>query len=149
MLSEERQDIGELLDSFLKQVSHPRGKVLKLLTESSITVPQVIVLDQVRANRNCTPTELSATMKVSLPSASQMVDRLVKQKLLLRVEDAQDRRRKVISLTPKAKRFLTRFQSARHEEFTAGMARLSASTRKALGSILSVALEELNATNLR
>src|ERR1700760_1474206 len=108
MLSEERQDIGKLLDSFLKQVSHPRGKVLKLLTESSITVPQVIVLDQVRANRNCTPTELSATMKVSLPSASQMVDRLVKQKLLLRVEDAQDRRRKVISLTPKAKRFLTR-----------------------------------------
>ena len=113
---DEQEKLGELLVAFINSMSHPRGIVLRLLTEMSITVPQVIVLDLISSTRNCTLSNLASEMKVSLPSISQMVGRLVKQKLLQRIEDEKDRRRKLLGLTPKAKRFMLRFRSARCSE---------------------------------
>jgi DNA-binding MarR family transcriptional regulator len=85
-------------------------------------------------------------MNLSLPSVSQMIERLVKQGLVRRSEDSEDRRRKTIEVTAKARTFLARLKDVRSAEFTAGTEALSPATRRRLLDVLAQALKELSAS---
>jgi DNA-binding MarR family transcriptional regulator len=143
MNSEEHEELGELLLAFMDRVSHSQGTVLTLLTEMSITVQQVVVLDRIRSIPNCTPSELASEMRVSPPSISQMIDRLGKRKLVRRIEDGKDRRCKVLGLTPKARSFLLRLHRARLGELVQGTSCLSFASHNALRKALLDALEDV------
>ena len=138
-------DLGALLVAFVNRVSHPRGRAVTFLAKAGITVGQAILLNLAAANPDSTPSSLAAAMRLSLPSASQMLDRLVKLGYLRRREDAADRRRKTISVTRKTHTFLARFRAVRSAEFVAGTAGLTPATRKALIDVLTLALGELGA----
>jgi len=135
--------LGPLLEAFVNKVSHPRGLALGFLGRASVTTPQVILLDVVRTAPHATPSSLAATTKMSLPSVSQMVERLVKLGLSKRLEDPEDRRRKTVTLTPRGRAFLARLQTLRSAEFAAGTSALSAGTRRQLAVALTRALDEL------
>jgi DNA-binding MarR family transcriptional regulator len=140
------ENLGELLEAFINRASHRRGRSLALMAEASVTVPQVILLNFALNIPNSTPSTLASIMQISLPSASQMIDRLVKLGLAERIEDAEDRRRKTIRVTSKARTFLRRLQQARSSEYAAAMANLSPATRKILKDALAQALQELTAS---
>src|SRR4051794_5441328 len=66
-----------------------------------------------------TPTTISGlgeTLGVGLPAASHLVERLVQAGLATRVEDAQDRRRALVSLTDAGQELAERLQAIRREE---------------------------------
>jgi DNA-binding MarR family transcriptional regulator len=140
---EDKRELGELLEMFVNTVSHPRGRVLEFMSEASVTVPQSILLNFASMIPNCTPSSLAAKLHISLPSASQMIERLVKLELLERMEDASDRRRKVVTATAKGRTFLKRQRALRIVEYAAGTALLTETTRLRLTQALKQALSEM------
>lgn len=68
----------------------------------SLTLPQVKALIFLYDNGDRSMTELAVGLAVSLPSASELVDRLVDQGLVERMTDLADRRRVLVSLTEPA-----------------------------------------------
>ena len=137
------QRLGGLIEIFVNKVSHPRGRVLNLMARASVTVPQAILLNFALTMPDSTPSSLAARMHMSRPSVSQMVDRLVRLKLVARAEDPTDRRRKTISVTAKGRSLLADLSAVRSAEFLGGAAGLSAATRARLIGALEAAVREL------
>ena len=144
---EDQSQLGRLLEMFVNTVSHRRGRVLKFMSDASVTVPQSILLNFASMNPNSTPSSLAAKMHISLPSVSQMIERLVKLKLLERKEDVEDRRRKVVTATAKGRMFLRRQKALRISEYAVGTSHLSVASRQVLADALSLALKELANTS--
>jgi len=141
----DNDEFGALFEAFVNRVSHSRGRVLNLMAEASVTVPQAILMNFALAAPGSTPSSLASTMAISLPSVSQMIERLARLGFLRRIEDLQDRRRRMIEVTPRAKTFLERLKVVRSAEFAAAAADLSDATRRSLSDALSQALKELAA----
>ena len=139
----EYDELGALLEAFVNRASHPRGRALSFLHEASVTVPQVVLLNFALTIPDSTPSKLSAIMQMSLPSVSQMIDRLVKLGLVRRGEDLQGRRRKTVAVTPKAHKLLSRLKALRSAEYSAATTALSPATRRRLSEALAIALTEL------
>jgi DNA-binding MarR family transcriptional regulator len=136
-------ELGALLEAFVNRVSHPRGRTLSLMSEAQVTLPQVILLNFALTIPDSTPSSLAAIMKISLSSVSQMIERLAKLGFMQRIEDAEDRRRKTIEVTPKAVAFLACLKAVRSEEYAVGTAKLSKATKRLLKEAISRALKEL------
>ncbi len=136
-------DLGELLQEFVNRVSHLQGKTLTILTEESVTLPQVLLLRRLQQFGQSTPSELAEGMRMSPPAVSQMIDRLFLLGLLTRTEAPDDRRRKNLAVTPKGRRVLQRIRKARASEYAAGTSMLSSKLRLELEKLLRKALAEL------
>jgi DNA-binding MarR family transcriptional regulator len=67
-----------------------------------LTLPQVKALIFLYDNGDRSMTELAAGLAVSLPSASELVDRLIDRGMVDRTTDPADRRRVLVSLTDRA-----------------------------------------------
>ncbi|MGV3624015.1 MAG: MarR family winged helix-turn-helix transcriptional regulator [Archangium sp.] len=135
--------IGALLEEFLNHVSHPRGLALTHLAEAGVTVDQAILLSRVNESPGVALSTVAGGLGLSLPSASQMTERLVKQGYLKREESTEDRRRKSLQVTAKARKFLSAFKKVRAGEFSEGTSKLSEATQAKLVAALERALKEL------
>ncbi|AFZ65704.1 MarR family winged helix-turn-helix transcriptional regulator [Deinococcus peraridilitoris] len=67
-------------------------------------------LFQLRAAGQLSVTALAQRAHLSLPAASHLVNRLVRRGLLARREDPENRRQKIVMLTPKGSRLLEQFE---------------------------------------
>lgn len=81
-------------------------------------------------------TDVAAGVGVSLAAASEVIDRLVEQGWVARGHDRLDRRRVVISLTPRAIAMGTRMQSRRCQQVSAALASFSDSERGTVAAAL-------------
>lgn len=99
-------DIGDFLQEFVNRVSHLQGQTLAVLDRARVTLPQVLLLRRLHRVAECSPSELASRMHMSLPAASQMIDRLAALCLLARRESPDDRRRKLVSVTKKGRALL-------------------------------------------
>lgn len=142
---QEQGDLGEKLAEFVNSVSHTRGRTLAFMAETGVTVTQAILMDRVLGGAADTPSAISEVMGLSLSSASQMIDRLVRLGFLERFENPEDRRRKTIVVTAAARQFLEKLRHLRVGEFEAGTSTLSAETRELLRTAVSRALQEIRA----
>jgi DNA-binding MarR family transcriptional regulator len=66
---------------------------------SNISIPQFRTMRFIQRNPDSSLSDLAEHLGLTLPSASKLVDGLVKQKLLTRKESAEDRRRRTLMLT--------------------------------------------------
>jgi DNA-binding MarR family transcriptional regulator len=80
---------------------------------------------------------------------SQMIERLVRQRLLERAEDSTDRRRKAIRLTPRARVLLRKLKSARSTDYELGLSSLSRKLREELAAALERAVAQIEAERER
>ena len=135
--------LGPLLETFLNHISHPRGLALTHLTEAGVTVDQAILLSRVQSSPGVALSSLAESLNLPLPSVSQMTERLVNLGYLTREESSEDRRRKSLQITAKARRFLTSFKKVRAEEFAVGTSKLSEATQARLAAVLERAVKEL------
>jgi DNA-binding MarR family transcriptional regulator len=142
-MSSKTDEVGALLLALVDRVSHRGGDTLALMTEAGLTLPQVLFLTRLRQAGESTPSELAERLNMSPPAVSQMVDRLFKLDFLTRREDAGDRRRKRLAVTPAAERMLDKLVRARAAEYAKGTARLSPGLRRELGAALAKAVREL------
>ena len=69
-----------------------------------LTTAQVKVLLLLRAKEHMTVGEIASSLSVSMPAASELVDRLVEAGHLERYGDPLDRRRVLVAATPNARR---------------------------------------------
>lgn len=69
--------------------------------ETGLSLPQMSVLMHLRHHGPCEVTTLATRMQFSKPAASQMIERLVQQGLVERIEVSGDRRARLIQVTPK------------------------------------------------
>lgn len=76
------------------------------LTRGTISFPQMVALDHVDRHDRVTMTELANILSVKTSSATVLVDRLIRQKMLSRQRDESDRRLVWVSITPKGRKIV-------------------------------------------
>jgi len=86
---------------------------IEYAAETRLSMPQIALLIRLNGKRRCAVTELGEEFGVSGAAASQMVEKLVQMGLLERVEDANDRRVRLLLLTPKGRAIVERNFEAR------------------------------------
>lgn len=138
---------GRLLAELVDRVSHRGGETLRIMAEGNVTLQQVLLLTRLRQKGSCSASDLASALNLSLPAISQAVDRLMGTKLVSRVEDPVDRRRKQIATTQRAKNLLARLDTARANEYSVGLSPLPPEMQKALATALRAALRKLNEAN--
>jgi len=113
------------------------------MSDATVTLPQVLLMNHVTHGRATSPSELANVMCVSLPAVSQMIDRLVQQGLLKRREDPGDRRRKTLATTAAADAFLRKVEVARGRDFELGLAPIAPELLARLAALLERAAAQL------
>jgi DNA-binding MarR family transcriptional regulator len=136
--------LGDLLQEIVNHVSHgPQGQALAIMSDASVTLPQVLMLRRLTEQRADSPSALARSLNMSASAVSQMLDRLFQLQLVRRTENPHDRRKKRITATPKAKWLIERLGRARSAEYAGGISRLSPALRRELAIVLSRVLAEL------
>jgi len=136
--------LGDLLQEIVNHVSHgPQGRTLAIMSDASVTLPQILMLRRLIEQKADTPSALADSLNMSASAVSQMLDRLFQLQLVQRAEDPRDRRKRRITATPKAKCLVRRLGRARSAEYRDGVSRLSPGLRRELAAVLSRAVAEL------
>jgi DNA-binding MarR family transcriptional regulator len=109
-----REELSALLSVFIAQaMSYDTDTLLRFVKQADLTLPLLSVLSLVERQGAMSIGDLSAGLDYSLPNASLLVDKLVCQKCVTRVENASDRRHKLVRLTSKGQSLLTALRVAR------------------------------------
>jgi len=90
-----------------------------------------------------TPSALARSLNMSASAVSQMLDRLFQLQLVRRTEDPDDRRRRRVTATSKARWLVKRLGRARSTEYRVGISRLSPGLQRELAALLSRAVTEV------
>jgi DNA-binding MarR family transcriptional regulator len=85
---------------------HSMRNFISYARESGLSMSNLGAIFHVHRIGSCGVTELGDHLGVTSAAASQMLERLVQQELILRTEDPDDRRVKQIALTDKGHRIL-------------------------------------------
>lgn len=89
----------ELMDTVPQIVQAIRVE-MRLGRGANISIPQFRTLRFIQRNLDSSLSDIADHLGLTLPSASKLVDGLVKQKLVNRQESTTDRRRLTLGLTP-------------------------------------------------
>jgi len=119
--------------------------LLRLLTESGMTTPQMAALTFFRRNPEASLSDAAGYLDLSLPSTSQLVDRLAARGWVERRENPEDRRQRRLTVTPEAAEILDRLNAARAAQYEAVLARLPAPLRKELADVIERVVAALDA----
>jgi DNA-binding MarR family transcriptional regulator len=127
----------------LRCLSGDGGSVIRTLDESGLTFSQMKVLVTLAGERDepLTVNGLSDQLGLSLASTSRAAQGLVKRGLVLRVEDADDRRVRRLSVTPEGQQLSERILAARLEGLGRFAASLNDDERERLDAALELLLE--------
>jgi len=90
-----------------------------------LSIPQLRTLAFLDRQPGACLIHLAEHLGVSLPTASTLVDRLVRQGLITRTQDPRERRRIVLTLTPPGARHYRRARQSAHAWMAATLAHLS------------------------
>jgi len=85
---------------------HSMRNIIRYARDSGLSMTNLGAIFHIHRIGSCGVTELGDHLGVTSAAASQMLERLVQQDLILRTEDPDDRRVKQIALTDKGHRIL-------------------------------------------
>lgn len=88
-----------------------RGVHLDFFVKRGVTQTQFLVLMSIHGYGRCTMSTLARNMHVRMPTATGIVNRLVRSGHVRRVPTTEDRRRVPIELTAKGRAFILAFQA--------------------------------------
>ncbi len=83
----------------------------------SITIAQMRVLWLLEMKKSATSSEVARLLGISNSTATELIDRLVLQKYIQRLQSKKDRRQVVLTLTQKALRLMASHTERRRERF--------------------------------
>jgi DNA-binding MarR family transcriptional regulator len=110
--------------------------------ESGLSMSQVGALFQIRRRESTGVTDLGESLGVTSSAASQLLERLVQQELVLRSEDPSDRRVKQIILTDKGCRVLQESIRARQNWLSDLAETLSDSEKETTIAALNILIDK-------
>ena len=120
------------------------GEAFRVAEEHGLGFMQMkILLDLGSRGADSTPylQELAEHLGITMPAISRGVDSLVRDGLMTRVEDPDDRRRKRVALTDEGKTVVEAFLSSRVSGAMEFSATLTGEQRKLFGSAIEALLE--------
>jgi DNA-binding MarR family transcriptional regulator len=140
--SEFRRSLQEWAEVFMHR---SMSNFVRYAKDQKLSMPQVSALMRLHHEGACGVSEIGSELGVTSAAASQMIDRLVLSDLLERSEDPDDRRMKVLRLTPKGVALIVKGREARYrwlddlarnltpeqqEQITTALGYLTAAARK-------------------
>ena len=139
----EAERIAELMEKAGKAIFKAgMGKKRPLKSEAMhLTLAQMRCLWVLGREEPCTMRDLSRHMGVRPSTACELVDALVKSKMVSRESDPNDRRAVILNLAPKGRRLQDKHRASRREQLRGVIENLSADERRAIVG----ALETLSA----
>jgi DNA-binding MarR family transcriptional regulator len=90
------------------------GNFMRFAKEKNYSLPQLKTLIHLSQNVDCNISTLGDEFGVTNAAISQLMEKMVQQGLVLRTEDPQDRRHKVLVLTDEGKQIANESLVARH-----------------------------------
>jgi len=87
-----------------------RGIQLDFFVKQGVTQTQFLMLAAIRAYVRCTMSTLARSLHVSMPTATGIVDRLVRSGFIRRAPQREDRRQVIVELTAKGEGFFRNFE---------------------------------------
>jgi DNA-binding MarR family transcriptional regulator len=115
--------------------------VMRYIKESGLSMSQMGALFHLHRQGSCGVSDLGEHLSVTSAAASQLLDRLVEQGLILRSEDPQDRRLKQVVLTEQGMRVIHESLLARQGWLGELTASLSAEEKEGLLPALQLLVE--------
>jgi DNA-binding MarR family transcriptional regulator len=112
--------------------------------ESGLSMSQLGALFQIRRRGSSGVTDLGDDLGVTSSAASQMLERLVQQGLILRSEDPSDRRVKQVVLTEKGRQVLQESIRARQSWLSDLAEILSDSEKEEIIAALNILIDKAN-----
>lgn len=106
------------------------------LTQGKISCPQMVTLDHVTRHDRTTMSEIAKVLAIQTSSASVLVDRLIRGKMLARSRDEKDRRVVWIRATPKARQVMKRIMNQKRQSIKGIFGGLSERERRQYLAIL-------------
>src|SRR4051812_4906490 len=120
------------------------GSVIRAIDETGLGFTQMKALVSVASHDESEPwtvKDVSGHLGISLASASRAVEGLVKRRLVTRVEDAEDRRVRRVSLTAAGQSMADELMAARLAGIERFVETLGADERRKLEAALEVLLQ--------
>jgi DNA-binding MarR family transcriptional regulator len=143
--SPELRETAARLGAFLRHIFiYSGGEHLRKMDESGLTLTQVKTLLMLAGPEGEEPyagRDIAERLEVSLASVSRAVDGLVRSRLVSRVEDAEDRRVRRLSITDKGRRLAGEIVAARMADMEAFTATLTPVQRRKLDAALEAMLD--------
>jgi DNA-binding MarR family transcriptional regulator len=137
--------VKELTSTVIQQSA---GEILAIMIEAGLSMPQMVTLCMLKRSGSHDISMIAAKLNLSLAATSHLVDRMVKQALVVRSEDASDRRHKRVVITANGIDLLDRVVQARTREIAQSLAGLPADLRAQLEVVLALVLDHLKETDL-
>jgi len=110
--------------------------------ERGLSMSQVNALFHIHRSGGCGVTDLGDNLGITSAAASQMLERLVQQQLILRTEDPDDRRVKQLVLTEKGMRAIHEGMQARQGWLDDLANKLSASEKEQVSDALQILIDK-------
>jgi DNA-binding MarR family transcriptional regulator len=113
------------------------------LAKYGVTPAEATVLHVIMANPGVSHGELAETLLIQPPNMTKMLKRLEAEGFIDRLASVKDRRRVVLSLTPKARRLVLRYRDAASAHEKMAFSTFSVTERKTLIELVRRALTSL------
>lgn len=117
---------------------------LRIARESGLSMSHLGAIFHIHRSGSCGVTEIGDHLGVTSAAASQLLDRLVQQGLVLRAEDAEDRRVKRIELTGRGQQILEEGLRARQSLLNDLAGVLTDSEQQSITSALQILIDKVN-----
>jgi DNA-binding MarR family transcriptional regulator len=135
------QDIFQHFEFFMQ--SSMQG-MLGSMKQSGLSMPQIYTLMYLYHTGEVRISDIAVLMEVGKAAASQLVERLVQQGLVERVEDEQDRRARKIRLLPKSLPFIEKGFEVHRQQMQRVFASLSPEKRAAVQTAFMYLMEAMH-----
>ena len=123
----------EIIELLRKVDRYRRGSEIDTwMTLPSITMPQLKSLFFISNQGSTNSVKLAAALKVTPANVTGIIDRLVEQKLVSRVENAQDRRMLVLRTTEKGEELVANLRERRRSVMDKALSGMTADELKTL-----------------
>lgn len=110
-----------------------------------LSILQIRALAYIKRQGRVPMNEIASHFHIEMPSATSLVTKLAREKLVARQEDKKDRRMVKISLTPKGTKLLTSAKSMQNKVMTKHMSYLADTEKKQLLHIMQLLNQRLEA----
>ncbi len=107
-------ELSELLSLFMAEILRcDTADMLRILKREELSMARIVALNIVERQGAASISEICAYLDLSLGNTSILIDKLVCREFVTRVEDATDRRHKLVRLTEKGQALIEELRAAR------------------------------------
>ena len=139
-----RKEVSLAMAQLMPQIM--RGIQLDFFVKRGVTQTQFLVMAAVRAYSRCTMGTLAKNLHIRMPTASGLVERLVRAGYLRRIPQSDDRRQVVVTLTAKGEAFFKEFESVVRHRWEEVLVSLDEDELRAFHDVIEKLRQQLQMT---